>query len=193
MNNGRPEQGFDTASARRNICQFEVNGSATNICNVRLCFNHFNTMEHEKWAADARRQTDYMLGNARELRKNMTPQEKQLWYQYLRPSPIHWYKQRIIRNYILDFYCPSAKLAVELDGWQHQEPDGQYADQVRDRALASEGVLVLRFSNPDVNYRFRRVCAEIEKAVRERQRAGENSFPEGRRERILEGEAGDKV
>ena len=111
----------------------------------------------------------YMLTRARELREDLTREERHLWYDYLRYHPVHWYKQRIIEDYIVDFYCPSAKLAVELDGWQHQELDNWYADQVRDRELGELGIQVLRFTNVDVNYRFRRVCAEIKRVMTERQ------------------------
>ena len=60
-----------------------------------------------------------LLDNARRLRREMTPQERRLWYQFLRSYPVKIYKQRIIGNYIADFYCASAKLVIEIDGSQH--------------------------------------------------------------------------
>ena len=108
---------------------------------------------------------NYMLMRARELRQDMTPEEKTLWYQFLRKHPLHWYRQRVIGEYIVDFYCRAAGLVVEVDGSQHGEIDGWYADQVRDRKLSEAGLRVLRFSNLDVRYRFRRVCAAIDKAI----------------------------
>ena len=113
-----------------------------------------------------------MLTRARELRECLTREERHLWYDFLRSHPAHWYKQRIIEDYIVDFFCPSAKLAVELDGWQHQELDMLYADQVRDRELGTLGIQVLRFTNTEVNYKFRRVCAEIDRILRLRQGDG---------------------
>ena len=126
----------------------------------------------QEWEEAVLQHQKYMLTRARELREDLTREERHLWYDYLRYHPVHWYKQRIIEDYIVDFYCPSAKLAVELDGWQHQELDNWYADQVRDRELGELGIQVLRFTNVDVNYRFRRVCAEIERVMTERQGEG---------------------
>ena len=62
---------------------------------------------------------DYMLERARELRRDMTPEEQALWYRFLRKHPLHWYRQRVIGEYIVDFYCRAASLVVELDGRQH--------------------------------------------------------------------------
>lgn len=107
----------------------------------------------------------YMLERARELRRDMTPEEKTLWYQFLRKHPLHWYRQRVIGEYIVDFYCRAAGLVVELDGCQHQELDDWYSDQVRDRKLQEQGLRVLRFSNVDVRFRLRSVCARINEAA----------------------------
>ena len=108
---------------------------------------------------------DYMLTRARELRQEMTLEEKTLWYQFLKKHPLHWYRQRVIGEYIVDFYCRAAGLVVEVDGFQHEELDARYADQVRDRKLGEEGLRVLRFTNLDVRYRFRGVCAAINEAA----------------------------
>ncbi|MBQ9664026.1 MAG: endonuclease domain-containing protein [Oscillospiraceae bacterium] len=104
---------------------------------------------------------DYYLMRARELRRDMTPEEKTLWYQFLRHHPLHWYRQRVIGEYIVDFYCRSASLVVEVDGCQHGELDARYADQLRDQALGDMGIRVLRFTNVDVRYHFRQVCSVI--------------------------------
>ena len=117
---------------------------------------------------DWQERDEYLLQRARELRQDMTPEERRLWYQFLRRSPVHWYRQRVIGDYIVDFYCHSARLAVELDGSQHSGLDGRYADQVRDRILEEAGIRVLRYSNRDVNFRFRSVCEDIRRSVRER-------------------------
>ena len=60
-----------------------------------------------------------MLPQARALRRNMTPQEAKLWYQFLRNYPVKIYKQRIIESFIVDFYCSKAQLVIEVDGAQH--------------------------------------------------------------------------
>ena len=114
---------------------------------------------------------DYMLERARGLRQAMTIEEQALWYRYLRKHPLHWYRQRVIGEYIVDFYCRAAALVVELDGSQHGESDMCYADQIRDRKLEAEGLRVLRFSNPEVRYHLERVCQAIEDAVREKVRS----------------------
>ena len=72
-----------------------------------------------------------LLDNARKLRREMTPQEKHLWYDYLRYYPVKIYKQRIIDSFIVDFYCAKARLVIELDGSQHYTPDGKHYDGLR--------------------------------------------------------------
>lgn len=62
---------------------------------------------------------NHLLSRARELRREMTPQERKLWYLFLRKYPVKFYKQRIIASFIADFYCPKARLVIELDGSQH--------------------------------------------------------------------------
>ena len=104
--------------------------------------------------------------NARTLRGNMTPQERRLWYTFLRAYPVKFYRQRVVGRYIVDFYCPLAALVVELDGSQHFEPSGAGRDMRRDAELAALGLLVLRFSNEEVNRNFSAVCDEIDRKVR---------------------------
>ncbi len=109
-----------------------------------------------------------MLDKARKLRSEMTPQEKKLWYNYLRYYPLHWYKQFIIEGYILDFYCHSAKLAVEIDGMQHNNEDVAEYDITRTEMLSSYGIDVLRITNNEVDTLFEGVCEKINIAVEKR-------------------------
>ena len=109
-----------------------------------------------------------LLENARTLRKNMTPQEKHLWYDFLRHYPIKIYKQRIIGNYIADFYCSAARIVIEIDGAQHFTPDGKPHDEARTETLNRYGLMVLRFTNSDVDYRFDAVCGMIDKIIMQR-------------------------
>lgn len=102
-----------------------------------------------------------LLNHARQLRKDMTKEERHLWYDFLKDYPAKSYKQKIVGNYILDFYCEKAKLAIELDGSQHYEEAGQEYDQQRTEYLESLGIRVLRFSNLDVTKNFRGVCEAI--------------------------------
>ena len=105
---------------------------------------------------------------AKELRHEMTPQERKLWYAFLRDYPIKIYKQRVIEFFIVDFYCAEAKLAIELDGSQHYEPQGLAYDAERSQFLMSLGLEILRFSNRDIDKDFRGVCAQIDLIIRKR-------------------------
>ena len=109
-----------------------------------------------------------LKGFSRALRKNATPQENKLWYQMLRKYPMQFNRQRIIGNYIVDFYCDKAKLIVELDGSQHYEKTGQAKDTERDEFLKSQGLEILRFSNLEINKNFYEVCTVIDNTVKER-------------------------
>ena len=102
-----------------------------------------------------------LVQNARNLRKNMTREERRLWYDFLRESPVKFYKQKIIGSYILDFYCDKAKLAIELDGSQHYEEQGLEYDKKRSEYLNHLGIRVLRFSNLEIHQNFRGVCEAI--------------------------------
>ena len=104
---------------------------------------------------------------AKRLRKNMTAQERCLWYAYLRNYPIKFYRQRPIDHFIADFYCSKAHLVIELDGGQHFEPAGMSYDQYRDSVLRSYGLTVIRFSNADVDRNLRGVCEYIDLIVEE--------------------------
>ena len=108
-----------------------------------------------------------LTSRAQELRKNMTKEERRLWYEYLRGYPVRFRRQVTFGNYILDFYCAAAKLAVELDGSQHFEPEGQRYDAVRSAFFSNNGIRVLRFSNLDVLQNLRGVCQAIDMAVQE--------------------------
>jgi len=109
-----------------------------------------------------------LLGNARKLRREMTPQELRLWYRFLRTYPVKVYKQRIIGSYIVDFYCASAKPVIEIDGSQHYEEAGMQRDSVRDAYLESLGLKIVRYSNYDVNVHFDEVCEQIHMLIQER-------------------------
>ncbi len=109
-----------------------------------------------------------LLPTAKALRKTMTPQEKHLWYDFLKAYPIKIYKQRPIGTYIADFYCSKARLIIEVDGCQHYSEDGIKYDENRTEALNKLGIDVIRFSNYDVDKNFEGVCSEINKAIKER-------------------------
>lgn len=109
-----------------------------------------------------------LLEQAKILRKDMTKQEKHLWYDFLKNYPIRWYKQRIIGNFIVDFYCSQAKLVIELDGSQHYEYNAMEYDEWRTKIINIYDIEVIRFSNYDVDTNFEGVCFEIDRVVKER-------------------------
>ena len=99
--------------------------------------------------------------NAQSLRKEMTPQERKLWFQFLKRLPITINRQKVIGYYIVDFYCHAAKTVIELDGSQHFEDGGLEYDQKRDAYLRGLGLTVLRYNNKDVLENFPGVCEDI--------------------------------
>ena len=105
---------------------------------------------------------------AQKLRKNMTPEERKLWYEYLNQYPIRFRRQITVGIYILDFYCASAKLAIEIDGAQHYLPQGKQHDLCRTNYLKEQGIKVLRFTNRDVMENLQGVYTMIDKTVKER-------------------------
>ena len=102
-----------------------------------------------------------LVPNAQELRKNMTPEEKHLWYDFLKRLPFTVKRQHNIDNYIVDFYIPKKKIVIELDGVQHLMPKHIEADLKRDEVLAAWGIKVLRYSNKSVNENYRKVVEDI--------------------------------
>ena len=102
-----------------------------------------------------------LTGNAKTLRKNMTKEERHLWYDFLRTIPVTVNRQKVIGNYIVDFYIAAVKLVIEIDGTQHYEDAGMENDTKRDAFLKNLGIKVLRYSNLDVNRRFKSVCEDI--------------------------------
>jgi very-short-patch-repair endonuclease len=108
---------------------------------------------------------------ARALRKQMTKQEKHLWYDFLRTFPVQFNRQKVIDDFIVDFYCHSAHLVVELDGGQHFEPETFQKDIERTKQLNSLGLKVLRFTNNEVDHNFIDVCAAIQETVESALRA----------------------
>ena len=103
---------------------------------------------------------------ARTMRKNMTPWENKLWYQFLRTYPIRFQRQKPIGEFIVDFYCAKAKLVVELDGSGHYTPQQKIPDTNRTCELEKLGLKVIRFCNLDVDNNFYGVCEMIDLTVK---------------------------
>ncbi|MDR0325906.1 MAG: endonuclease domain-containing protein [Oscillospiraceae bacterium] len=102
---------------------------------------------------------------ARELRNNATLEEKKLWRGFLSKHPARFLRQRPIGRYIVDFYCPSSNLVIEIDGKQHEENDMVESDRIRTEYLNSLGIKVIRFTNQEVTEAFPVVCKRIEESM----------------------------
>ena len=102
---------------------------------------------------------------AQELRRESTRQENKLWYDYLKNHPQQFRRQKQFARYIVDFYCSSAKLVIELDGKQHGEAEAVLHDAARTAYLQSLGLRVVRFTNEEVDRDFSAVCKYIDQCV----------------------------
>ena len=104
---------------------------------------------------------------ARQLRKNMTKEERHLWYDFLRTYSVKFIRQKTIGRYIVDFYCAEAQLVIELDGSQHFTDENKDAEAERTKYLNAYGIRVLRIPNNEIYKNFRGVCEYIDKEVRQ--------------------------
>ncbi|MBQ7827768.1 MAG: DUF559 domain-containing protein [Clostridia bacterium] len=102
---------------------------------------------------------------ARALRKQMTPWERKLWYEFLRTYPIRFQRQKAIDNYIADFYCAKARLVIELDGKWHYTAGQSRLDVQRTAELKKMNLRVLRIANHEIDIDFRGVCLKIDAIV----------------------------
>ena len=103
---------------------------------------------------------------AKNLRKNMTPWERKLWYEFLREYPIRFQRQKSIGNYIVDFYCAKAKLIIELDGGGHYTDEQMKSDELRTKCLENMDLQILRICNIDIDNNFYNVCEYIDRVVK---------------------------
>ena len=120
-----------------------------------------------------------LINNSRELRKNMTPEEKHLWYDFLKNLDITVHRQKVIFDFIVDFYIPSCKIVIELDGSQHYEKENHKNDKERDLKLSSEGITVLRYTNLQIKRDFENVCKDILNSITPHPSASQTPSPQG--------------
>ncbi len=95
----------------------------------------------------------------------MTDEEKHLWYDFLRYLPVTVNRQKVIGNFIVDFFIHSKRIVIELDGSQHGKEESKSKDETRDKVLLDLEIRVLRYSNHDINSNFDSVCRDILKRV----------------------------
>lgn len=117
-----------------------------------------------------------LLAKARNLRREMTKEERHLWYDFLCRYPVRFRRQRPMLDYIMDFYCPKVQLGVELDGSQHASGEQLEYDMERTHRLSKMGIFILRFTNREIWQNFSGVCQMIDQTVEDRLCS---RFPEG--------------
>ena len=109
---------------------------------------------------------DELLAHARALRRSMTKEERKLWYSLMKTYPVPFRRQAVFAPYIVDFYAHQARLAIELDGSGHYEPEQMEYDKVRTEFLKNQyGISVLRFTNLEVQQQFQAVCNKIDDSI----------------------------
>ena len=108
-----------------------------------------------------------IVPTAKMLRKNMTKEEKHLWFDFLRTYPIRFSRQKVLGKYIADFYCAQAKLIIELDGSEHYTAEGKQYDEERTAFLEKYGLSVIRILNSEIHKNFRGVCEYIDLLVKQ--------------------------
>ena len=102
---------------------------------------------------------------AKQLRREMTKEERHLWYDFLRTHPVRFSRQKVLGRYIVDFYSAKAKLVIELDGSQHYGAEQVAKDAERTAFLNGYGLQVIRIPNHEVSENFEGVCAYIDAVV----------------------------
>ncbi len=107
------------------------------------------------------RYNEKLVPLAQNLRKNMTKEEKHLWYDFLKKLPVTVNRQKNIGNYIVDFFVAQKRVVIEIDGAQHGEEENFAKDKQRDKELSNLGITVLRYTNSDINKQFNSVCIDI--------------------------------
>ena len=114
-----------------------------------------------------RKHNQQLVPLAKQLRKEMTKEERHLWYDFLRSYPVRFSRQKVLGKYIVDFYCAEAKLVIELDGSQHYEVDAMQKDADRTAFLEGYGLTVIRIPNNEIGGNFRGVCERIDAVVKQ--------------------------
>lgn len=117
---------------------------------------------------ETRKHNKNLTHNARTLRKNMTKEERHLWYDFSSHYKVRFLRQKVIDGYIVDFYCHAARLVIELDGSQHYSDDGFIKDSIRTERIKKRNLTVIRIPNNYVNSSFYEVCEYIDNIVKDR-------------------------
>ena len=108
-----------------------------------------------------KKHNSYLTPIAKQLRRDMTSEERKLWFNFLRRYPVRILRQKVIGDYVVDFYCAKAKLVIEVDGGYHKEGMQKKSDAMREEKLRGYGVAVMRVANEAVEKDFDGVCQQI--------------------------------
>ena len=108
---------------------------------------------------------------AQAFRRDQTPAEKKLWYEFLRDLPWKFTRQKPLGRYVADFYCSCQQLVIELDGDSHYTDRAQRYDETRTTALGLQGIRVIRFTNLEVLENFEAVCGAITATLEQSQQS----------------------
>ena len=111
------------------------------------------------------KQNKQLVPFAKQLRKEMTKEERHLWYDFLRTHPVRFTRQKVLGKYIADFYSAEAKLVIELDGSQHYDGENILKDAQRTAFLEGYGLRIIRIPNNEISRNFRGVCTYIDDAI----------------------------
>lgn len=114
-----------------------------------------------------RKHNPILVPNAKSLRKNMTKEERHLWYDFLKDYPVRFSRQKVLGKYIADFYSAKAGIIIELDGSQHFEDKEMIYDAERTKYLEQYGLRIIRIPNNEINSNFHGVCEYIDKEVKQ--------------------------
>ena len=114
-----------------------------------------------------RKHNKQLIPLAKHLRREMTKEERHLWYDFLRSYPVRFSRQKVLGKYIADFYSAEAKIVIELDGSQHYETNEMKNDADRTAFLEEYGLRVIRIPNNEVTGNFHGVCEYIDAAVKQ--------------------------
>ncbi len=118
----------------------------------------------------------------------MTKEERHLWHDFLKTYDVQFNRQKVIGNYIIDFYCDKAKLVIEINGSQHYEDNKIIYDKERTEYLNQLGLKILRFTNIDISKNFLGVCETIDMIVKERVSSPSSVPPINRAGHLPQGE-----
>ena len=113
-----------------------------------------------------RKHNSNLVPIAKTLRKNMTKEEKHLWYDFLKNYPVRFSRQKVLGKYVADFYSADKKLIIELDGSEHYNEEKKKYDEERTAYLEQYGLKIIRIQNPEINKNFEGVCEYIDNIVK---------------------------